>query len=75
MRRVVERVLSGQDGALIERDVSEDPELERYRLEIPVLLLGAQEVARHRVTEAALRERLVRAGFDSGNAGSSGTPR
>jgi hypothetical protein len=71
MRNIVERVLITCDGTLIERDVCEDPELEkRYRLEIPVLLLGGQELARHRVTEAVLRERLERAGFGGGSAGS-----
>jgi hypothetical protein len=46
---------------LHERDVREDPELERrYLLEIPVLLLGGEEVARHRATAEELRSRLAR---------------
>ena len=41
------------------RDVREDPELRRrYRLEIPVLLAGDVELARHRVTRAELAARL-----------------
>jgi glutaredoxin-like protein DUF836 len=62
MREVAERVAGGFGLALIERDVTEDPEAERrYLFEIPVLFLGDLEVARHRVTEEALRERLARA--------------
>lgn len=61
MRAVVERVLPAFEAALVERDVREDPETKRrYQLEIPVLLLGETEVARHRVTEAELRHRLER---------------
>jgi hypothetical protein len=62
MRALVLRVLAARGGALIERDVREDPELERrYRHEIPVLLLGDRELARHRITEAELVEQLGRA--------------
>ncbi len=63
MRAVAERVLA-EPARLVERDVREDPELEkRYRLEIPVLLWGEREVVRHRVTEAELRRRLHELGF------------
>jgi hypothetical protein len=63
MRAVAERVLV-EPTRLVERDVREDPELERrYHLEIPVLLWGDREVARHRVTEADLRRRLHELGF------------
>jgi hypothetical protein len=62
MREVTEKVAGDLGLALIERDVTEDPEAERrYLFEIPVLFLGDLEVARHRVTEADLRERLARA--------------
>jgi hypothetical protein len=45
--------------ALRERDVRDDPELERrYVFEIPVLLLDGREVVRHRVTAAELAARL-----------------
>ncbi len=64
MRAVVERVLAGGVARVVERDVREDPELERrYRFEIPVLLWGEREVARHRVTEPELRSRLRELGF------------
>jgi hypothetical protein len=59
MRGVVQGVLARRGGILVERNVHDDPELRRrYRFEIPVLLLGERELARHRVTEAALVERL-----------------
>lgn len=71
MRLVVERVLADGGPALIVRDISEDPALEeRYRLDIPVLLLDGRELARHRVTEEAFRERLRSAGVATGSAGS-----
>jgi hypothetical protein len=43
---------------LEEQDVRSRPEWARYRLEIPVLLLGEEEVVRHRVTAADLKTRL-----------------
>lgn len=59
LREVVERVAPDLGVALEERDVRADPEVSRrYALEIPVLLLGEQEVLRHRATEAELRARL-----------------
>lgn len=62
MRQVVEHLLPDLELALVERDVAEHPELARYRLEIPVLLLDGEELARHRVSEADLRRRLRAAG-------------
>ena len=65
MRAVVERVLAERPRALtlVERDVRDDPEwARRYLVEIPVLLLNGIEVVRHRVTEAALLERLAAMG-------------
>jgi len=61
MRAVAERVAPAFGLAVLERDVTDDPKAERrYLFEIPVLFLGDEEVARHRVTEEALRERLAR---------------
>jgi hypothetical protein len=59
MRHTLERV-AGDFGARIEDvDIRSDADLERrYLLEIPVLLLGRRELARHRVEEAELRRRL-----------------
>ncbi len=64
MRAVLERVLPEFGARLEEKDVREDPRLEaRYVLEIPVLLLGGQEIVRHRVTEGDLRRLLRDAGL------------
>ena len=63
LRAVVERVLPAFDAELEERDVRDAPETSRlYALEIPVLLLGSQEVVRHRATPEALRDRLASLG-------------
>lgn len=60
MREVVLRVLASTGGRLVEKDVRDDAELERrYLLEIPVLLWEGRELARHRVSEDELRERLA----------------
>jgi hypothetical protein len=62
MAAVVRRVL-GPTASLEEKDMREDPDLERrYVFEIPVLLWEGREVARHRVEEAELRARLVAIG-------------
>ena len=59
MRQVVEQVLPDYAASLVERDVRDEPEWRRrYQWEIPVLLLGEQELARHQVSEAELRRRL-----------------
>lgn len=59
MRETIRPVILDLGLDLEERDVRDDPEWERrYLLDIPVLLLGAQEVARHRVTPSDLRSRL-----------------
>lgn len=64
LRAVIERVLPEYDAELEEHDVRADPETaRRYALEIPVVLLGSQEVLRHRATEDEVRERLARAGL------------
>ena len=61
MRAVVEEVAAELGLGFVERDVRDDPEIERrYLFEIPVLLLDGQEIARHRITPAELRDRLGR---------------
>jgi hypothetical protein len=63
MAEVVALVLPGFSARLVEVDVREDPELERrYVFEIPVLLLGDAEIARHRTTPEELRRKLTEAG-------------
>ena len=60
MRAVLDAVLPEFGASVVEKDVRDDPETDRlYRLEVPVLLLGDREVARHHVTVADLRRRLV----------------
>ena len=60
MATVVAPVLAELGLVLVERDVRDDPEmLRRYRLDIPVLLLGGVELARHRITVEELRLRLA----------------
>jgi len=63
MRERLVRIL-GAEAAIEERDVRDDPEMERrYLLQIPVVLLGDQEVVRHLVSEEELRARLTRFGL------------
>lgn len=65
MRAVVERVVASADVALAEEDVRSDPGWQRYRLEIPVLLLDGAEIARHRVGEDDLRRLLAARGVET----------
>ena len=59
MKAVVEPVARGLGLSLVLKDLRTDAELERrYREEIPVLLFGDVEVARHRATAEALATRL-----------------
>ena len=59
MHAVAAPVAAEMGLTLAERDVRSDPELdELYRNDIPVLLLGGREVARHRVSAQDLRARL-----------------
>lgn len=62
MRAVVEKVVAGTDAVLVEEDVRSDPGWQRYRLEIPVLLLDGDELARHRIGEDDLRLLLAARG-------------
>jgi glutaredoxin len=64
MRAVAEAVLPEFGAALVEKDVREDPETDLlYRLDIPILLLGEREVARHRIGADDLRRRLAELGL------------
>lgn len=58
-REVIERCRLKADFTLEEVDISQNRELfERYRNDIPVVLLDGQEVARHVVRERNLLELL-----------------
>jgi hypothetical protein len=64
MESVAAPILAQYGAALVLRDVRDDAETRRlYLNEIPVLLLGASEVARHRVTPDGLRARLEALGL------------
>jgi len=60
MEEAVAPVLAERGIRLVVRDVREDPDLlRRYRNDIPVLLEGDVELARHRVTPDELLARLT----------------
>lgn len=64
MEEEVAPVLAARGIRLVVRDVREDPDLlRRYRNDIPVLLEGDVELARHRVTREELLVRLVNQGI------------
>jgi hypothetical protein len=66
MRDALVPLLRALGLALVERDVRDDPEMKRrYLLEIPVLLFGEVELARHRVDAEALASRLRELGLCS----------
>jgi hypothetical protein len=55
MKKVIEKVITGQPADLREVDISGDPELERrYGLEIPVLEIDGKKIAKYRIDERAL---------------------
>ncbi len=63
MKSLVHRVIARHSGhlsiALDEIDISGDRELlDRYALEIPVLLIDGKKVAKYRVSEAELTQML-----------------
>ena len=60
MRTVVDGVAAPLGFVVEERDVRDRDEWARYLIEIPVLLCGEREVARHRTTPDELA-RLLRA--------------
>lgn len=63
MEDAVAPVLAARGIRLVVRDVREDLDLlRRYRNDIPVLLEGAIELARHRVTPEELIARLASLG-------------
>ena len=59
IHRVIARQPDAHDIAVDEVDISTDRELvDRYGLEIPVLLIDGQKVAKYRVSEQELRRML-----------------
>ena len=63
MEETIAPMLAARGIRLEVRDVREDPDLlRRYRNDIPVLLEGDVELARHRVTPEALLTKLSESG-------------
>ena len=55
MKAVIERVARSVPLTVDEIDISRDAELnERYRLEIPVLMVNGRKAAKYRITEGEL---------------------
>lgn len=63
MRAVVEKVVAGRNVVVVAEDVRSDPGWRRYLVEIPVLLLDGDELARHRIGEDELRRLLIERGL------------
>jgi glutaredoxin len=59
MKAIIEKVAASEPIDLREVDVSGDPDLERrYGLEIPVLEIDGQKIAKYRIDERALRSAI-----------------
>jgi glutaredoxin len=60
MKTLVQGVVQGRQGVSIQEvDISSDSALlERYELEVPVLLIDGKKAARFRITEQELTRRL-----------------
>ena len=64
MLDLLHTVLSGTAVAVTERNIALDlDEFERFKHDIPVLMVDGREVARHRISEPALRAALDAAGL------------
>jgi hypothetical protein len=61
MKHVVDAVAARVPLALDIVDISQDPALlERYGVDIPVLLIDGRKAAKHRLTERELEDKLAR---------------
>jgi glutaredoxin len=59
MKAVVKETIHGREITLEEIDISGNPDLlQRYEVEIPVLLIDGKKAAKFRITEAELRRKL-----------------
>lgn len=64
MRDLLEAALRGTGVAVTERNIASNlDDFERYKHDIPVLVVDGREVARHRIADAALRAALRQAGL------------
>ena len=73
MKAIIERVARSVPLTVDEIDISRDAELdERYRLEIPVLMVNGRKVAKYRITEEELTRILTERAGEAGGAGRAG---
>jgi glutaredoxin len=64
MLHLLRRTIAGTGLVVSERNIALDlDEFERFKHDIPVLMIDGQEVARHRISEPALRAALDAAGL------------
>ena len=64
MRDLLDIALRGTGLAVVECNIALDlGDYERYKHDIPVLMIDGREIARHRITEAALAAALQDAGL------------
>lgn len=64
MKDVLRAALRGTDVALAERNIAADlDDFERYKHDIPVLLIDGREVARYRISAPELEAALAAAGL------------
>jgi glutaredoxin len=64
MLDLLRAALGGSQVVIAERNIALDlDDYERYKHDIPVLMIDGREVARHRITEQALAAALGRAGL------------
>ena len=70
MKAIVHRVLGGDAHTSIEEiDISGDPVLlDRYGLEIPVLMIDGKKAAKYRISEAELRRMATGRGKGQGES-------
>lgn len=61
LKAVALRVKARVAFTLVEVDITQDPSLfERYRYDIPVVFVDGSKAFKHRMTEQAFEERLLR---------------
>ena len=73
MKVIIERVARSVPLTVDEIDISRDAELdERYRLEIPVLMVNGRKAAKYRITEEELTRILTERAGEAGGAGRAG---
>lgn len=64
MRDLLTAALRGSNVGMAERNIAQSlEEFERYKHDIPVLTIDGREVARHRISDAALDAALRQAGL------------